>query len=55
MITKATLNIKGIDYNILQMQYHFHRNTDIKGRPTTGVLGGGHQGQTRIGKEYRAA
>lgn len=50
MITKATLNIKGIDYNILQMQYHFHRNTDIKGRPTTGVLGGDIKVKLELGK-----
>ena len=40
MNTQITLEINGYKRNVLRYEYGFNRNTDYKGRPTTGVLGG---------------
>lgn len=37
---RAILRINDSEYNILELNYRFHRSTDAKGRPTTGVRGG---------------
>lgn len=38
--TKIVLKIDDKEYDIFSFCYKFHRNTDTKGRPKTGVLGG---------------
>ena len=40
MNTEITLEINGYKRNILRYGYQFFRNTDRKGRPVTGLLGG---------------
>jgi hypothetical protein len=40
MNSEITLEINGYRRDILRYNYRFSRNTDLKGRPTTGVLGG---------------
>ncbi len=37
---RVTLKIHNEEYNILRLTYGFHRRTDTKGRPSTGMLGG---------------
>ena len=40
MSTQITLEINGYKRNILGYEYGFNRNTDYRGMPTTGILGG---------------
>lgn len=40
MYSEITLEINGYRRDILRYNYRFSRNTDLKGRPTTGVLDG---------------
>lgn len=40
MNSEITLEINGYRRDILRYNYRFSRNTDLKGRPTTGVLDG---------------
>lgn len=40
MNSEITLEINGYKRNILGYGYQFFRNTDRKGRPVTGLLGG---------------
>ncbi|MCD8032311.1 MAG: hypothetical protein LUF85_16180 [Bacteroides sp.] len=37
---RVTLKIQNEEYNILRLTYGFHRRTDTKSRPCTGMLGG---------------
>lgn len=37
---KAILTLNDSEYEILRCSYTFTRDTDAKGRPTTGVRGG---------------
>ncbi|HCO66303.1 MAG TPA: type VI secretion system needle protein Hcp [Dysgonomonas sp.] len=40
MAFRSNLNFEGKDYDILQCDYSFHRDIDLKGRPSSNVYGG---------------
>jgi len=40
MAFRSNLKFEGKDYDILQCDYSFHRDTDLKGRPSSHVYGG---------------
>lgn len=40
MAFRSNLNFEGKDFDILQCDYSFHRDIDLKGRPSSNVYGG---------------
>jgi len=40
MAFRSNLNFEGKDYDVLQCDYSFHRDIDLKGRPSSNVYGG---------------
>jgi hypothetical protein len=40
MAFKASLKFEGKEYDVLQCSYSFHRDVDMKGRPSSNIYGG---------------
>ncbi len=40
MAFRANLSFEGKEYDVLQCNYSFHRDVDLKGRPSSNVYGG---------------
>ena len=40
MAFKANLKFEGKEYDVIQCSYSFHRDVDLKGRPSSNVYGG---------------